>query len=404
MDRQRGFSLVELMVAVVIGLIGTLVMFQVFAVSEAQKRSTTSGGDAQQNGSIALFTIERDLRNTAAGMRPLIDRGLPLYTWSEVNNRVLEPTMFRPILITPGTNFDSIDVTYSTSEGLSMPVPLMAPWNPATVPNQPVPVLRVDSFQLGDQIAICADPAVNPNGVCLRGEVTNINTINNTLALVPGPATYVVDNENITPRFNPAAGYIAAVGPRVNLDNLIIPALYDGNGTIGTYVPGSGPDTSLSSATVHNLGQLVTRSYAVQNGVLTLSDGANITEFASGIVGLRAQYGLDTNSDRAVDAWVDPIGTQANPFASFTPNHPLFLRATNAQIAASWRMVVAARVAVVARGDNMEREIVETRSTIPLWTNPNGAPSPSYSVPGGDGAHYRYRVFETIVPFRNMIW
>ena len=95
MNRQRGFSLVELMVAVVIGLIGTLVMFQVFAVSEAQKRSTTSGGDAQQNGSIALFTIERDLRNTAAGMRPLIDRGLPLYTWSEVNNRVLEPTIFR---------------------------------------------------------------------------------------------------------------------------------------------------------------------------------------------------------------------------------------------------------------------------------------------------------------------
>lgn len=47
-SRHAGFSLVELMVAVVIGLIGTLVMFQVFAVSEGQKRTTASGGDGQQ--------------------------------------------------------------------------------------------------------------------------------------------------------------------------------------------------------------------------------------------------------------------------------------------------------------------------------------------------------------------
>ena len=401
MNRQRGFSLVELMVAVVIGLIGTVVMFQVFAVSEGQKRSISSGGDAQQNGSVALFAIERDLRNTAQGMRPLIDMGLPLYTWS---GRVLDPTIFRPILITPGTNFDSIDVTYSTSDGLSMPVPLTQPWNPTTVPNAPVTVLRLEGFALGDQIAICADPAANPNGVCLRGEVTGINTAASTLALVAGPTPYVVNNELITPRFNPAAGYAAAVGPRVGLDNLVIPALYNGDGTIDAYTPGSGPATQASSATVHNLGQLVTRTYAVQNGALTLNDGANVTEFANGIVGLRAQYGLDTNGDRAVDAWVNPRGAQTNPLASFTPNHPSFLIANNAQIAASWRMVVAARVAVVARNDNMEKEVVETRSTIPLWTNAIGPVAPSYAVPTGDGAHYRYRVFETIVPFRNMIW
>ena len=76
--RQRGFSLVELMVAVVIGLIGTVVMFQVFAISEGQKRSTTSGNDAQQNGAIALFSLEKDLRNTAHGVRPLINLGRPL--------------------------------------------------------------------------------------------------------------------------------------------------------------------------------------------------------------------------------------------------------------------------------------------------------------------------------------
>ena len=103
---------------------------------------------------------------------------------------------------------------------------------------------------MGDQIAICPDPAVNPNGVCLRGEVTAVNTVDNTLALAPGPTTYVVDNEKITPRFNPAAGYAVAVGPRVGLDGLVIPAIYTGDGTISVYIPGSGPSTTPGSATV----------------------------------------------------------------------------------------------------------------------------------------------------------
>ena len=392
MKRQRGFSLVELMVAVVIGLIGTVVMFQVFAVSEGQKRSSVSGGDAQQNGSIALFTLERDLRNTAHGMRPLIDKGRPLYTWSQVNSGVLQPLVFRPILIVPGTNFDSITAMYSTSEGLSADVPLLQPWNPATVPNANIQVLRVQGFELGDQIAICPNLALSPTGVCLRGEVTAINSAGNLLTLAAPPATYLVGTQAIVPRFNPAAGFTGAIGTRVSLDGLVIPASYPGNGV------------TEDSATVHNLGQMVARTFAIQDGQLTLNDGSVTTEFANGIVGLRAQYGLDTNDDKAVDAWVDPRGVQVNPRASFTPNHSSFLIATDIQIAQSWRKVIAARVAIVARSDNMEKEVVETRSTIPLWTNASGPAAPVYTVPSGDGSHYRYKVFETIVPFRNMIW
>ena len=63
-----GFSLVEILVAMVISLLGTIIIFQVFSVSEGIKRTTTSGGDAQQNGLLALVSIEREARMAGFGI------------------------------------------------------------------------------------------------------------------------------------------------------------------------------------------------------------------------------------------------------------------------------------------------------------------------------------------------
>ena len=65
---QAGFSIVELMVGLVIALLGILIMFQVFTSSEGIKRTTTSGGDAQQNGASALFYVERSLKAAGYGL------------------------------------------------------------------------------------------------------------------------------------------------------------------------------------------------------------------------------------------------------------------------------------------------------------------------------------------------
>jgi len=40
-SRNRGFGLVEIMVGLVIGMITSLIVFQVFEVTERQKRTTT---------------------------------------------------------------------------------------------------------------------------------------------------------------------------------------------------------------------------------------------------------------------------------------------------------------------------------------------------------------------------
>ena len=68
MFRAAGFSLVELMDGVIIALIGSIVIFQVFSVSENYKRTSVSGSDAQQSGLMGLYTIERDARMAGFGL------------------------------------------------------------------------------------------------------------------------------------------------------------------------------------------------------------------------------------------------------------------------------------------------------------------------------------------------
>lgn len=67
-NSQAGFSLVDVMVGMVISLIAIIIIFQVFEVSENVKRTTTGGGDAQQNGVAGLFALERSLREAGYGL------------------------------------------------------------------------------------------------------------------------------------------------------------------------------------------------------------------------------------------------------------------------------------------------------------------------------------------------
>ena len=65
---NNGFSLVDTMVGMVIALLGMIIIFQVFSVSESIKRTTTSGGDAQLNGAATLFSLERALKEAGYGI------------------------------------------------------------------------------------------------------------------------------------------------------------------------------------------------------------------------------------------------------------------------------------------------------------------------------------------------
>lgn len=60
--RQAGFSLVEIMVALVIGMIVTIVITQVMSFYGGQKRTTSGTSDAQTSGTLALYSIQREVQ------------------------------------------------------------------------------------------------------------------------------------------------------------------------------------------------------------------------------------------------------------------------------------------------------------------------------------------------------
>jgi type IV pilus assembly protein PilW len=66
--RQSGFSLIEIMIALLLSLIAILVIGQVFSLSEARKRITTGSADAQQSATINLFEISRLTRMGGSGL------------------------------------------------------------------------------------------------------------------------------------------------------------------------------------------------------------------------------------------------------------------------------------------------------------------------------------------------
>lgn len=129
---QAGFTLVEIMVGMVIGMLATLVVMQVFSVFENQKRTTTGMADSLTNGNIALFKIAREMEVAGYGLAPQLNS--PLMCMPPVHVDATIPTIsgvvhggvlsgnLSPVVITDGgpNGSDTITLRYggTTSGGI----------------------------------------------------------------------------------------------------------------------------------------------------------------------------------------------------------------------------------------------------------------------------------------------
>ena len=352
---QRGVTLIELMVGMLIGMLAILVISQVLLVSEGQKRTTASGSDAQVNGALSLYAISRDIQTAGYGFSssPAIV-GCPIAANFGGAAPANFPATLAPIIITPNASGDSIRMLASSKTTYTVPTRVIPPG--FLVSGFSFPVGSSMGFVQGDLGLVAIDGVQ----ACSVFQVTAV------------PAAMSI------PRADDGVGWNKAATPTLAY-----------------------PDGSV----VVNLGTLIDNTYSLVNGELRLTSfdianpGANPRPsrvIQSDVVGLRAYYGRDTSV--TADGIVDTYDTT-------TPT-------TNAE----WRRVVSVRLLVVSRSGQYEKDVVTPAN--PTWdvgSTPSTADATTCGTSkcvtfdvgagaAGDAQHYRYKVFETIVPLRNMMW
>src|SRR5262249_47729833 len=169
-SKQCGSGLVEVMISVVIGMLLVLVVYQIHQVSNAQKRTIVSDGNASQNASYATYLIGREISmagSAIASSATVLDGCTLLAPFTAAQL----PGGLRaiPVLIDAGANDktpDRITVFYGGSSTLSTPV--------AFKKNSTVPALYevagAVAFSQGDVIAAvsgaqCTLSTVDAGGV-----------------------------------------------------------------------------------------------------------------------------------------------------------------------------------------------------------------------------------------------
>ena len=381
---SRGFTIVEMLVGVLIGLIGTVVIFQVFAVSEGQKRTTTGAGDAQQNGVFTLFQLERDLRTAGFGLAHLPLLGCQTNGWNE---QTAQPISFPllPVSIADGAAGapDTVTIAYSDADLFFAPEKLRVS-QPVGDPTFAFIPDRTYGFRPGDVLL-----AAQETKPCTLRQVSSVAVANVNHA----SGVYVnLQGQADATRFNRPGG---------------LPA--PNNVTYDRYSP-----VTSTGGRLFNLGpQPVVVRYAVSAGQLTATDlltpgAATATvALADGIVQLQAQYGFDANGDGRIapgSASVATVATAAGSADQWGDAMPA------GALAADWAKVIAVRLAVVARSITPERPdpvtgVCNTTTVNPKWV----APSPPAGIDldiqaDPDWRCFRYRTFEVAVPLRNMVW
>lgn len=342
--RHAGFSMVEMMIGMVIGMIAIIVMMQVFSVSEGYKRTTTGGDDAQNNGAIALYAVQRDLRQSGLGASSAQIIGCNVTLRPGVTLNTMTPVTINHAGIPVGAgNFaavgDTLLVFYGSGPGSTEGEKVQA--KPAlasyTIAAAAASASAPGAFTIGDQVIA----QVQPRPVACNLTMEPVTAIAGTTVTV---ATGVANNLGIL--FN------VGQAPKV-----LAYAVRAGNLTVCDYIAN---DCSVAGS---------------------VSNSAIWVPVTSNIVSLRAEYGRDTTAP-AMDGTVDTFD-QAAPVTT-----------------CDWARVSAIRFALVARSSELDKAAVTTAA--PTWAA--GASAPIDLSADANWQRFRYKTFQTVVPLRNMAW
>lgn len=388
-----GMTLVELLVALLVGSFVAIAVVGVLAVAESGKRQTLAGSDMGQVGAYAMTQLGRMLRSAGSGYarsasylfgcRLHAARGgtqiLPLPSGSTLPAPFASVTtgssgVFRlaPAVIAAG------QTTPSAAGGRTSDV-LLVMSGQSGQGEVALPFstdAQAAALQLGSTVGLSAgevlligdqQPASTGTAPCLITQVSSSFDASSGSGAVPLAGTYYssgIDSAVLTD-YSPSATASAL-----------------GN-------PGNGNAPQLLAIGVGDAGTLYVHD-------LLQAASPALQALADGVFVMQALYGVDTDGNRVVDGWQAPSGDYA--ISALMDGSA----AANARL----RTIVAIRLGLVLRANRPDESADPARppapETLTLFSDLGSSLTRTLTLTKAERL-YRYRTLEATVPLRNLL-
>lgn len=386
---ERGLSLIELLVAMAIGLVVTLAITTVLVNSQGLQRTSTALNDASQTGAFAGLTLDRATRSAGAGFTQFRSA-----MGCVLNASITTPTLknLLPVLTTAPwpAPFDNIDGSTGRSRVVL------------------APAVIIDGGGAGgsDQLVVMTgNHAFSETARAIDSGSATINSVNvkdakgmraNDLVLVAdttagsGCMIQQIDTPLLDTQVPMAGAYYKSVGTTRSLASFaatsaVVPLGWMSNvaGTASNpptfAIYGRGPDSILYSYDILN------------------TTGDAVVPVAENVFSMHALYGTRASPTAAL-TWTAPTGTYA---ASYLWGATTTALATT--VRSNIQSIRAVRVAMVLQSAVEEKQTSPQVSPDTLVLFPDLPVTDQITITLTTAQkNFRYRIVETIIPIMNL--
>lgn len=367
-DLPRGFTLVELLVAVVIALSLTLALTKVMVNFETGKQALGGRNDLSLGSAFLSYELDRDLRSAGSGFMQT-PTAIGCLLRASLNNTQLLPAMVAfpapftavptqrrllPVLVYPGIGSGGSDIL-AISTGASGA-------SESSISGQ-LASATTSSIRVQNTVGLRADDLILVSDATLGCMVQQVNS---TLV---GGASQQLDFAGTYSA--PTIDGLALTSFTVNETPTVL--------SLGN-VTGNRPMLQLFG--------IDTNSNLVSYDLLNLNGNRNVQPLANGVLDLRVRYGVDTDSNGTVDTWVAP-GAGAFTEAALTDG------------TTDPRTIMSVRVSAIVRGDTIEKNTVSP-ATLTMFSSLPAALQVERTLSASE-LQMRLRVVEFTVPLRNVM-
>jgi type IV pilus assembly protein PilW len=388
-QRQRGFSLIDVMVGIVIALIAVLVIYQVFDISEGIKRNATGAGDAQQNGLLSTFMMVLQGSNAGANIA-VSGEDLDVCPFGDGSNLSDVRASLRPfpVIVTDSGDdavSDSFVVNYGAAERLVTTVGFKSV--PVTFDSTDDYLVQSPlGFKRGDVIVLISGSGVGSGAGKCTSSVINADVD-------------AADSDGYVTLKHSAPADVSQYGSSSTLLNI-------GSAPHRVRYDVDGDNCTTNSCTLRS-----------QELFYVSGDGTAATDIfkdvntpvpvANNVVLMKVQYGLADPATGYLQKWVKATsdgGEDWRPSVMLDKSYVELSR------------IKALRIALIVRSESYDKCAYADKCPDPttnafsysLFSQCDDIPCPDPITgtldPTPGSGNFRYRVYETDIPLRNAVW